>query len=139
MRKIDYLTNKRRNIVIAIAEKINCSFTGTAKSHRGNAYSFLTMRFENNDVFRIISHCRKRGLLLRATWPTHQTLWNEQDTPAVRKIERTILTWNVNPMLTNKEINKFIKIINSILGNTLAIDKSFIVLFDAAMTIIFLN
>ena len=53
------------------------------------------------------------GLLLRPTWPTHQTLWKEQQTENVKKIGQEILTWNVNPMISSEETKNFIKIINT--------------------------
>jgi dTDP-4-amino-4,6-dideoxygalactose transaminase len=58
-------------------------------------------------------------MLLKATWPTHQKLWEGQATKNVKKIEKEILTWNVNPDLTDQEVQKIINVINSFLSNSI--------------------
>ena len=59
-----------------------------------------------------MERCKHRNLYLKPTWPTHQRLWENQDTENVRKIEREILTWSVNPMLNEKEIEQFVYTVN---------------------------
>ena len=71
------------------------------------AATFLMLRFRNSDLQEVVERCKRKGLLLRPTWPTHQKLWPGQDTDRVRTFERQFLTWSVNPMVKDKEIKRF--------------------------------
>ena len=114
LRKLDILNHNRERIFKNIVERLNPVVPCFKNSHSTGVYSFIVMKFENNILKKIIAHCRSKGLLLRPTWPTHQKLWDEQATPTVRAIGENILTWTVNPNLTQKEINNFADIINSL-------------------------
>jgi len=113
LRKIDHLIDKRKTLFNTIVNKVNFSFNRADKEKSENANTFIVLTFNKHNIFEIISRCRKNGLLLRATWPTHQKLWEEQDTQNVNRIKREFLTWTVNPMLKTKEIDKFVHIINN--------------------------
>ena len=74
------------------------------------SYTYALFRFSGKNIFKIAERCKKQGLLLRPTWPTRQKLWNHQDTEVVNKFGEEILTWVINPMVSKKEIEKFIRI-----------------------------
>ena len=114
LRKLDTLNHNRVKISKKIIERLKPAVSCSENYQLNGVYSFIVMKFENTILQKIIDHCSSRGLLLRPTWPTHQKLWDEQTTPAVRTIGENILTWTVNPMLTQKEINKFADIINNL-------------------------
>jgi hypothetical protein len=72
------------------------------------------LQFPSRDVLKVVEECKAEGLLLRSTWPTHQRLWDGQDTKNVRRIEGEILIWNVNHMLTEDEVGSFGRIVKKV-------------------------
>lgn len=87
----------------------NCNFVT-------NVYTNIVIHVKKGNIDEIISLCKKRGLLLRKTWPTKQKLFDEQKTKTVTKIGKEMLTWNVNPSLTESEILILLDTVNNING-----------------------
>ena len=113
LRKIDSLIERRKEICDNLAKLENYHLEDSDGSDVKDVHTHLLLRFPGHDIFEVIQKCKKYGLLLRATWPTHQKLWKNQDTENVKRIEREILTWNVSPMLNSREIDKFFEILNA--------------------------
>ena len=107
LKKVDRLNLRRQEITRALSQLPNTLLA----SQRGmeDVCTHMPLHFPANDIFRVISTFRRHGILLRATWPTHQRLWSFQDTPNVLKIKNEILTYDVSPMLTEKEIQHFLE------------------------------
>jgi len=120
LRKVDPLNQRREKICDQLTKLSNYHFRNLDGFIGKDVYTHVILRFPNNNIFQVINECKKAGLLLKATWPTHQRLWEGQATKKVKTIEREIITWNVKPDLSEEEIKKFIKVINS-----LATEKSF--------------
>jgi dTDP-4-amino-4,6-dideoxygalactose transaminase len=108
LRKIDVLNDQRRKICNSLSRLDNALLPSAKGMH--DVCTHFVMRFPERDIFQVIREFKKFGLLLRATWPTHQRLWPYQETSNVIKIKNEILTYDVNPMLTDREIAKFIRI-----------------------------
>jgi len=111
--KIDGLIELRKKTYLDLCKIERIFFNNSENIAFKDVYTHMVLQFNDSDIFDTIKKCKKQGLLLRATWPTHQKLWLNQDTKNVRPIEKEILTWNVNPMLEQDERNKFIKIVNN--------------------------
>jgi len=118
LRKIDQINNKRIEISNKINTKLNLYYFKNIESKDSkNVYAMLPMKFQNTNLDYIIRECKKEGLLLRKTWPAFQDWWEEQNTINVRKIRDSLLMWDVNPNVTDKEIKKMISIIKKVLGD----------------------
>ena len=52
--------------------------------------------------------------MLRETWPAVQNYWDSQNTPDIQWIKNHVLIWQVTPLVTDKEVNKFISIIKGL-------------------------
>jgi len=118
LRKLDRLIEQRKNIYSDIAKVGSYHFKTSDQFQGRDVYTHMVTRFPSTDIFKLIKKCKKRGVLLRPTWPTHQRLWEHQSTDNVRAIERQIVTWNVNPMLKPTEINNFIALLNECQSGT---------------------
>ena len=116
LRKIDKMNSKRIKICRRLNEKLNSYyFENVGDEHSKNVYTNFPMQFQNKNMHEIREKCKKRGLLLRSTWPAFQEWWEEQDTDNVRAIRDNLLMLAVNPMLTDREIDKVSKIIKEVL------------------------
>jgi dTDP-4-amino-4,6-dideoxygalactose transaminase len=113
LKKIDFLIQQRKEINNNLTTLPNYHFRDSEGFVGKDAYTHVVLRFLNSDIFEFVEKCKKRGLLLRATWPTHQKLWENQDTENVRIIEKEFLTWDVNPMVTEQEIKRFLRIVSA--------------------------
>lgn len=79
-----------------------------------DVYTHFVLRFSNNDIFEIIKKCRGKGLSLVATWPTRQKKWRHLDSDHMKRVEKEILLWNINPDLSDREIEQAVVILNSV-------------------------
>ena len=77
----------------------------------GDVCTHLVLRFSDKEIFETVRTLKQKGLLLRPTWPTHQRLWPYQDTASVRSIKDHVLTYDINPMLTDQEVERFKKLV----------------------------
>jgi len=117
LRKIDEMNDKRIWICEKLDEKLNSYyFENVRDEHSKNVCTnypmkFYPMKFQNKNIHEIREKCKKRGLLLRSTWPAFQEWWEEQDTDNVSKIRDSLLMWTVNPMTTEREIEKMVNAI----------------------------
>lgn len=118
LRKVDYLNQRRKEVASNLSKLSNYHLRDLDGFVGKDVYTHVVLTFPNSDIFDIIEKCKNRGLLLRPTWPTHQKLWKNQDTTNVKKIEKEFLTWNVNPMVTDREIQRFHQIITEISKST---------------------
>ena len=116
LRKIDEMNDKRIGICKRLNEKLNSYyFENIGDEHSKNVCTNFPMKFQNKNIHEIREKCKKRGLLLRSTWPAFQEWWEEQDTENVRAIRDNLLMLMVSPMLTDGEIDKASKIIREVL------------------------
>jgi dTDP-4-amino-4,6-dideoxygalactose transaminase len=116
LRKIDKINNRRIKISKRINEKLNIGhFKNMESRNSKNVYAMLPMKFQNVNLDKIVGQCKKEGLLLRKTWPAFQDWWEEQDTINVRKVRDSLLMWDVNPMVTDKAIEKTLNVIKKVL------------------------
>ena len=111
--KIDFLIQRREEICNNLTTLTNYPFRDSVGFICKDVYTHVVLRFSNSNIFELIEKCKKSGLLLKATWPTHQKLWENQDTENVRIIEKEFLTWDVNPMVTEQEIKRFLRIVSA--------------------------
>lgn len=112
LRKIDQINNRRIEISKKLNEKLNLYYFKNIESKDSkNVYAMLPMKFQNVNLDKVVRECKKEGLLLRKTWPAFQDWWEEQDTINVRKVRDSLLMWDVNPMVTDKEIKKMISVL----------------------------
>jgi dTDP-4-amino-4,6-dideoxygalactose transaminase len=111
LRKLDYLNERRRVVYQELGELIQNHFGSSSNFKGKDVNTHLVLRFKDRDIARVIEKCRKEGLSLKPTWPTHQSLWIEQDTDAVRSIAREIATYCINPNLTPSEIRVLCKVV----------------------------
>lgn len=114
LRKIDQLNRKRRliwenldrckfsHITTKNANQISCS-VGTNK----------VFSFNHKDIFYLMRKYQKRGISLKPTWPTHQSIWKEQNTDNLQRISHQILTLNIHPDLTKREIDMIVETIDN--------------------------
>ena len=123
LRKIDRTIEKRKSIYQEIAHKINNIHSNNKVNDTKSVYANIVLRFEHSDNNNIIIQCKEKGLLLRGTWPNHQRLFDEQDTTTVKKIKNEILIFNINPMLKEQEICRFVEIINNTSGSPFMSDS----------------
>lgn len=110
LRKIDSLIERRKKITKELATIDSFHLKKNENLTEKASYTYALFRFSGKNIFKIAERCKKQGLLLRPTWPTRQKLWNHQDTEVVKKFGEEILTWVINPMVSKKEIEKFIRI-----------------------------
>lgn len=122
LKKLDSLINQRKEIYDELNDLIALNTIDKMESDVKDVYTHAVFRFKGNDIFTLIEKFKKDGLLLRATWPTHQRLWENQNTENILRIAREILIWNVNPNVTSQEIEKFIHIVSDI--NSKAVSKN---------------
>jgi dTDP-4-amino-4,6-dideoxygalactose transaminase len=108
LQKVDRLNLRRQEITRALSQLPNTLLP--SKRGMQDVCTHLPLHFPVRDVFRLISTFKRHGILLRATWPTHQRLWAFQDTPNILKIKNQILTYDVSPMLTESEIQHFMDV-----------------------------
>lgn len=114
LRKINSFIQQRKKICNHLTSLENYHFTDFDEFIFKDVYTYAVLRFPNSDIFELIEKCKKSGLLLRATWPTHQEIWENQDTENLRIIEKEFLTWDVNPMVTEHEMKRFIQIVSEL-------------------------
>jgi dTDP-4-amino-4,6-dideoxygalactose transaminase len=112
LRKIEHLSLRRKKICDQLSKLRNYHFGNLDGFTGKDVYTHVVLRFPREDIFQVIEECKNAGILLKATWPTHQKLWDDQVTETVKTIEREILTWNVNPDLTDEKVRRFIEIVS---------------------------
>ena len=111
LKKVDRLNLRRREMTRKLSQLPNTLLP--SKESIEDVCTHLALHFPGRDIFRLISIFKQHGILLRATWPTHQRLWAFQDTPNVLKIKNEILTYDVSPMLTEWEVRHFIDVMET--------------------------
>ena len=111
LRKLDALIERRKAVFRDLMQLGNYPLRDSGGLGREDVFTYVVLRFPNTDIFRVIEKCKHDGLLLRATWPTHQKLWESQNTENVRKLKEQFLTWSVSPMLKKKERENFVRIL----------------------------
>ena len=107
--KLDELNRRRCSLFERLLALPNALTSRTAGM--GDVCTHLVLRFPNTDIFQTVLAMKKKGILLRPTWPTHQRLWPHQNTKNVLRIRDSVLTYDVNPMLTNREVDRFRKLV----------------------------
>ena len=121
LNKIDKLNSKREQICTTLKYLSNVHPIISNGDKNNQVYTNILLEFTNKNIFDTKCQFKELGINLKSTWPTHQKIWMDQDTANLRKFEKNILVWNVNPDLTLKEINKFhnaTETINNINENT---------------------
>jgi dTDP-4-amino-4,6-dideoxygalactose transaminase len=113
LKKLDELNNQRRNVIDKLSKLKNNHIDRYKKFPNRDVCTNMIMRFSTNDIFNVIDRFKKKGVLLHPTWPTHQALWDGQKTKNVMLLKDRIATWNVNPMLKEKEKRRFITVAES--------------------------
>jgi dTDP-4-amino-4,6-dideoxygalactose transaminase len=111
---IDQLICERRKVYNRLQHGTKYFFSYKQDSQINEVYTNIVFHFKGKNIMKIISYCKEHNLLLRSTWPTHQKLWLGQQTKVVEKFKDEILVWNVNPTLTDRDIDTFIDLINEI-------------------------
>ena len=112
LKKIELLNKKRHKLSKQLATINYPHFNeDTSKSESKDVHTYFIFNFPDHNIFKLIKKYKKRGLVLWPTWPTHQRIWNNQDTDNLRKIEYQILTWTINPDVKYAEIQKFYQIL----------------------------
>lgn len=112
-KKIDDLHERR----ITIAQKLKSKLPNYYRNFSGknlnnkNVYTYFPLWFKGHGINELVKKCRSKGLLLRKSWPGFQEWWQEQDTKNVRAIRDNLLLLEINPMVTDKEIDRIVKII----------------------------
>jgi dTDP-4-amino-4,6-dideoxygalactose transaminase len=114
LRKIESLEFQRKQIHRRVTTLASYHFKNSDAFPGRDVCTHAVLRFPNRDIFRLVEKAKRRGLLLRATWPTHQELWEEQDTENVTTIGREFLTWDVSPTLNNQETERFLRIVTAL-------------------------
>lgn len=112
LKKIDSLIAQRKRIYSLCDHFTIFPLKESSGIQCKDVYTYLILRFIDRDIHNVIAECKKQGLLLRATWPTHQKIWKNQSTKTLSKIEKEIVFWNVSPMLDEKEYVKFYEILS---------------------------
>lgn len=114
LRKIDSLIDRRKRVHEKLIQCSHFHFNGREDMDKKNVYTHIVLRFNNNNIFEIIEQCKKRGLSLIATWPTRQKKWRHLDSEHMARVEKEILLWNINPDLTDLEIERAVTILNTL-------------------------
>ena len=108
--KVESFVQRRRQVLDVLGRLEWTQMPSPAASIK-DAFTFCVLRVPEGRLPAVMKHCRNLGISLTATWPTHQRLWDNQDKDCVKQLAETILTWHINPSLTDSEISKFLKII----------------------------
>jgi dTDP-4-amino-4,6-dideoxygalactose transaminase len=114
LNKIDKLNAKREKISESLKKLKNIHPIITDREQSNQVNTNVLLEFKNSNLFEINNQLKEFGINLKTTWPTHQKIWEDQDSTNLRKFEKNILVWNVNPDTTLKEINKFQNAIETI-------------------------
>lgn len=114
LKKIEKL-NIQRNKISRRMKRINFSHFNCEENRINvkDVSTYYIFRFENSDLFKTIRKYKKDGISLRPTWPTHQRIWENQDTTNLRRIEDQILTLTINPNLKYTEIREILNTIGT--------------------------
>jgi hypothetical protein len=117
LRKIDEANKRKITICKKLSKKLNlCYFDNLSGELSKAVCTNFKINLKNKDIFEIAQKCKKKGLLLRCTWPAFQELWNEQNTENVQMIRDNLLLLTINPLLTDEEIDMASKIILEVLA-----------------------
>jgi dTDP-4-amino-4,6-dideoxygalactose transaminase len=111
-KKIDRLIEQRKKIYERFLQYPLIHFREHDHGYIKDVYTHIVLRFDHGNILEFIDKCKKEGLNLRATWPTRQKKWRHLNSENMSRIEKEILIWNANPDLTDKEIERFIQILN---------------------------
>lgn len=116
LRKMDQKNKKQAKICKEIATRVK-HYKGFSQNNHSikNVYSFFPIWFEGGDINKIRKKALRRSIFLRTSWPSFQELWSKQNTSNIKKIGKSLLIWDVSPMITRKEINRMVKIINGLI------------------------
>ncbi len=112
LRKTNAITDKKKKIFRRFVNLHCCDSKLLDEPEFKDVFSFLVLRFPNHNIYQLIEKSKKCSLQLKGTWPTHQKIWEQQDTVNLRKIEKDILTWNITPNVYEKEINTLINFLS---------------------------
>jgi hypothetical protein len=112
LRKVDQFNRRRK----AIAERL-CKLDGWHfKTQNGSLYkdvdTFAVLRCSSENALHLAEDAQQKGLTLKGTWPTHQKLWEGQNTENVRRAASEFLTYSISPDLTSTEVEKIVQIVN---------------------------
>ncbi len=118
LKKIDFLNERRIKIAQKLRRKLPDYYRDFPIDRLGNknVYTCFPMWFKGYNLDKLVIKCKAKGLLLRRSWPAFQQWWEEQDTKDVRTICDNLLLLEINPMLTDKEIDKAVEIIEKALA-----------------------
>lgn len=111
LRNLDALIARRREIHSALSRLPHTHLLPPPPFSVRDVATHLLFRFPGIDIGDMAAFCKRHGLLLRPTWPTHQTLWEQQSTRNVRLLEKEMLIWNVSARLNCREKQKFAAIL----------------------------
>ncbi len=114
LRKTDQLKLKRENIYLRLKELKPIRPVILNGDRHSHVYTNVLLEFSNKDIFKIKYCFKQSGINLGTTWPTHQRIWDDQDSESVRSFQKNILILNVNPDLNDKEIKIFKKVAETI-------------------------
>jgi len=79
-----------------------------------HTFTYFPLFFKSGNLKAIIQQALRKGVMLRETWPAVQNYWDSQNTPDIQWIKNHVLIWQVTPLVTDKEVNKFISIIKGL-------------------------
>jgi dTDP-4-amino-4,6-dideoxygalactose transaminase len=113
LKKIDVLNNTRRTVQKGLTNIKQNHFDGSTRPEAIDAGTHLLLRFPDRNIFNIIEEMKRKNVLLRPTWPTHQKLRKEQQVESVEFLKTQILTWDVSPNVKINEIDEFIRLLKA--------------------------
>ena len=114
LKKVPNIIHKRKTIYSEIARRIDCIHDIFENGSNKMTYANIVLKNSSYNTKNFVEMCKKHGILLRETWPTHQLLFPEQKTKTITAIESEIVIYNLNPMISRSEIIKFVDTINSL-------------------------
>lgn len=114
LQKIDKINARRIKIAQKLQKKLPnyCRGFWNKNSNTKSVYTYFPFWFENYNIDKLAKECKSKGLLLRKSWPAFQEWWEEQDTENLRTIRDNLLMLTVNPLLTDREIDRAANVIS---------------------------
>ena len=114
VKKVERLTEQREVIWRSLSEIEEAQSWPREEGGVRDAHTFVIFRFQDQDIADVSEACGRRGIRLCPTWPTHQRLWDGQDTESVRRIAGEVLCYNVNPMLKARQLDRFRQVVREL-------------------------
>ena len=121
LEKVDELNQRRMIIVQNLRKKLppHCLDLGNQNARIKNVCTAFPLWFLGHDIKRVAKKCRFEGVRLRKSWPTSPFWWKEEDTTNVRIVGRSLLILEINPMLSDQEIERAGEVIKQALTKSL--------------------